>query len=73
MWREGGREGVWGLRRAPEVLGVLDDAVAQLDADAAALFERLLEQQRLQQRVQLLADILQQHLPSEPDRSGTST
>ena len=45
-----------------EVVGVLYGAVTQLDADGATLFEGLLQQQRLQDRVQLLIDILQQNL-----------
>lgn len=44
-----------------EVGRVLDGGVAHPDADAAALLEGLLEQQRLQDGVQLLADVLQEH------------
>lgn len=49
----------------PEVLAVLHRGVAQPDAVAAALLEDLLEQQRLQRRVQLLADVFQQYRLSE--------
>ena len=45
-----------------EVLAVLQCRVSQLNTDAAALFERLLQQQRLQNRVKLLPTVLQQHL-----------
>ena len=48
-----------------EVLGVLDGGVAQFDADGPALFEGLFEKQRFQQRVELLLDVLQQHLGEE--------
>ena len=40
---------------------VLDDAVAELHTQSSALFERLLQQQRLQQWINLLANILQKH------------
>ena len=45
-----------------EVAGVLDGGVSQLDTDGATLFEGLFEQQRLQDRVQLLRDVLKQNL-----------
>ena len=45
-----------------EVLGVLNGAVTQTDAQGAGLLERLLQQQRLQHRVQLLTDVLQENL-----------
>ena len=48
-----------------EVLRVLYGAVSQFDADAAALLERLLQQQRLQDGVNLLLDVLQQHLQQQ--------
>ena len=44
-----------------EVLAVLDGAVAQFDAHGAALLEGLLQQQRLQHRVQLLRFTPQTH------------
>lgn len=46
----------------PEVLRVLNSAVTQADADTATLFEGLLLQQRLQDWVQLLSNVLQEHL-----------
>ena len=45
-----------------EVLGVLNGGVSQLDAQAAALLEGLLQQQGLQDRVQLFPYVLQQNL-----------
>ncbi len=45
-----------------EIGRVLNDLIAEFDAQAAALLERLLQEQRLQQRVQLLADVLEQTL-----------
>lgn len=48
-----------------EVLGVFDGGVSQLDAETATLLERLLQQQRLQDGVQLLSDVLQQHLKGQ--------
>ena len=45
----------------------LDDALAQLDAHHAAGFEQLLQQQRLQRRVQLLLDVLKEHGETELD------
>lgn len=50
-----------------EVRAVLDDAVTEFHAQSSALLERLLQQQRLQQRVHLLANILQQHRSTELD------
>ena len=50
-----------------EVIVELDDALAQLDAHHAAGFEQLLQQQRLQRRVQLLLDVLQEHGETELD------
>lgn len=44
-----------------EVRSVFNGRVSQADTHGAALFEGLSQQQRLQDRVQLLADILQQH------------
>ena len=59
------REVVWvpefGGYVEAEVLGVLDGAVAQLDTDAAPLLKGLLQQQRLQDWIQLLPNVLQQH------------
>ena len=43
-----------------EVLGVLNGAVSQLDADAATLLEGLFEQQGLQDGVYLLPNVLQE-------------
>ena len=45
-----------------EVLRVLDGGVAQLDTEAAALLECLLQQQGLQDGIQLLLNVLKQHL-----------
>ena len=45
-----------------EVVGVLNGGVAKLDTQAAALLERLLEQERLQDGVQLFLDVLKQDL-----------
>lgn len=61
---------LWEIVRVPqlgghvelEVLGVLYGAVSQLDAHAASLLECLLHQQGLQDGVQLLSHVLQQHL-----------
>ena len=50
-----------------EVLGVLDGAVSQLDADAASLLEGLFEEQRLQDGVNLLPKVLQEHRSTELD------
>lgn len=49
----------------PKFIRILDDAVADLDAQRATGPESLLHQQRFQGRVQLLADVLQQHRLSE--------
>ena len=45
----------------PEVLGVLDGAVSQLDTDAASLFESLFEEEWLQDGVNLLPNVLQEN------------
>ena len=50
-----------------EVLGVLDGAVSQLDADAASLLEGLLQEQRLQDGVQFLSNVLQEDRGAELD------
>ncbi len=43
----------------PEILRVLNGTVSQFNANTATLFKCLLEQQRLQYRVQLLTNVLQ--------------
>ena len=48
-----------------EVVRVFNGGVTQLDADAASLLECLLKQQRFQNLVKLLLDVLQQHLDTE--------
>eukprot|EP00959_Pyramimonas_sp_CCMP1952_P082877 1732102-Pyramimonas_sp.AAC.2 len=48
-----------------KVLVVLDGAVAEADAQHAPALERLLQEQRLQTGVQLLAHVLQQHRQAE--------
>ena len=45
-----------------EVLRVLDGRVTQLDTEAAALLECLFQQQGLQDGIQLLLNVLKQHL-----------
>ena len=50
-----------------EVLGVLDGAISQLDADAASLLEGLFEEQWLQDGVNLLPKVLQEHRSTELD------
>ena len=45
-----------------EVLRVLDGGVTQLDTEAAALLECLFQQQGLQDGIQLLLNVLKQHL-----------
>lgn len=60
---------LWEVVRVPElggdveseVLAVLHRGVAQSDAVAPALLEDLLEQKRLQGRIQLLANVFQQY------------
>ena len=47
---------------SPELWRVLDGGIPQFNACWATLFKCLLQQQRLQDRVQLFSDILQQHL-----------
>ena len=47
-----------------EVLGVPDGGVTQTDAQTAALFESLFQQQGLQDWIQLFTHILQQNLDS---------
>ena len=51
-----------GCHVEPEIIGVLDRGVSQSDAERPALFERLFQQQRLQQRVNFFANVLQQYL-----------
>jgi len=50
-----------------EVWTVLNNTVTQLQAQRSAVFKRLLQQQRLHQRVKLLADALQKHRSAELD------
>ena len=45
-----------------EVLRVLNGGVTQLDTEAAALLECLFQQQGLQDGIQLLLNVLKQHL-----------
>ena len=45
-----------------EVLRVLYGGVTQFDAETATLFERLLQQQGLQDGIQLFLNIFKQHL-----------
>ena len=51
----------------PEVLGVLDGAVSQLDTDAASLFESLFEEEWLQDWVNLLPNVFQENRSSKLD------
>lgn len=44
-----------------EVRGILDSGVSQADADGTALLEGLLQQQGLQNGIQLLTNVLQEH------------
>lgn len=53
-----------------EVGGVFDGGVSQADAHGAALFEGLFEQQRLQDGIQLLAHVLQQHCKTKAQLEG---
>ena len=46
----------------PEVERVLYGGISQLDAHGAALLEHLLKQEGLQDRIELLLDILQENL-----------
>ena len=50
-----------------EVLGILNGAVSQLDADASPLFEGLLQQQWLQDGINLLPHVLQEDWCPELD------
>ena len=50
-----------------EIRTVLDDAVTKLHTQRTCLLERLLQQQRVQQRVDLLAYVLHQHRSTELD------
>lgn len=52
-----------------EVGRVLDGGVSQADAQRPGLLEGLLQQQRLQDGVQILADVLQQHWNTKPASS----
>ena len=54
----------------PEVERVLYGGITQLDAHGAALLEHLLEQERLQDRVELFLDILQENLQHEQCGEG---
>ena len=65
------RQIVWiaQLRRhkQAEIGAELDDAVSQLNVQRSALLKRLPQQQRLQHRVEILVDVLQQHRRAELD------
>jgi hypothetical protein len=60
------------LSPAPEVPMVGDNVVPDLDHLAAALLERLAQQQRLQRRVQRLAHVLQQHRAPKAHACGAA-
>lgn len=46
----------------PKFWRVFNSRVSQLDASWAALFEGLLQQERLQDRVELLSNVFKEHL-----------